>query len=236
MKISAKITLGESVQEIKASSFEELIGKITEMEKSLPEPEAEAPTQKEAMIDPKDKAAAHKLLKSLGDIFKEDVGVTAAPRSRSFRGEKITEYPVAVDVKGYEGIGNIVEVPVDLMKEPFEGDPEKELSADPGEKVAAPEGHAVYAWSVKVRLSPEEVGKAENVAKEVSADLAGNIKKMGGQVKAYTSVMDVDQDDNPTAISSGVFTAPAGQGPEGFKKVADEAFGIRSMLPKEVAQ
>lgn len=182
------------------------------------------------------KQAAALLKRMDKEVFSERTASLAAPHKRTWRGSQVMEYPLSLEVDGHEVTGSIVHIPSDLRKEPSGGDPEAEIGPEGGEQFPVSEGHSIYAWNATATLPHEDIGKAQSVAKDVTKAILQQVEtKLRGTGIHVVARSDIEADgERPLAVSQGVFTSP--MEPDQIKTALSEKLGIRSILPKSVAE
>jgi hypothetical protein len=159
-----------------------------------------------------------------------------------FRGHSIQQFPLTIDVAGFEAMGTVVEIPKEGIREPndFMPKPPKDHPDDPdpevppGEKFDVPEDHTIYAWKAKIDLEPELAGKAANLAGKFAAEMSHRIVSLHGKVHVENHYTDTNPEtDEPVVYSVGIFSAPVS--PEEMALALGEQLGMHGILPKSVA-
>lgn len=175
------------------------------------------------------------------EIFRESVRLSS-PRSIKWRGHSIQQFPLAIDVAGFEAVGTVVEIPKEgirepndfLPKEPKDNPDEPDAEVPPGEKFDVPEDHTIYAWKAKIDLEPELAGKASNLAGKFAAEMTHRVVSLHGKVHVENHYTDTNPEtDEPVVFSVGIFSAPVS--PEEMALAMGEQLGMQGILPKEVA-
>lgn len=213
---------GFSVMGVAAVAGDKIPGKLVTVE------DDEAPVN----------AGAARLLKLIQrEFFGEDVRLSA-PRIRKMGDLSLHEYPLEIKLGNLEAIGRVLEVNPDLMKPGIQwsaADKEKHgFTDEPPAHMDIPEGHYGYGWQAKLELDPLDIGKAKNASGRLKAEMVRTVEqKLKGTVEYATADVSTDT-ENPVIVTSGLFSTPIS--PDEIAAVLHEKIGIRSILPKEVAE
>lgn len=180
------------------------------------------------------------------NVFSEEVRL-AAPRVTTKHGVSLHEYPLVISLAQHgrqypiEATGRVLEVSPDIMRPsytPSDVEKERGMPRDPGSRMEIPEGEYGYGWIAKAVLTPEDAVTIKKSAMRLRAEMERAIEhQLRGHVKTVQHADKFETDpetDHPTFTISGLFTTPIN--PEKMATALSEKIGIRSMLPKEVAE
>jgi hypothetical protein len=177
--------------------------------------------------------------------FSEEVRLSA-PRVTKKHGTSLHEYPLVISLAQQggdplEAVGRVLEVSPEIMRPsytPTDPETKRGMPRDPGSHMEIPEGQHGYGWMATTALSPKEALIAHKIAKRLRAEMERAVEhQLRGQVQAVPDTDHIStnpETDETTLMISGLFTTPVN--PEQMARELSEKIGIRSMLPKEVAE